>query len=144
MLLRQNRGKEHTMLKTIAFAALAVVTLVTGTVSGQSEALAQKWVETKGIVLPTEYFCRRPVTNVRYQCSKDEFDRLYRSGPSQADILRKEKEEKKKKELALRRQQEMDAEARAYKKMKEDRQRNAPTTEHCFMKNGKLECKAVR
>jgi hypothetical protein len=37
-------------------------------------------------------------------------------------------------------QSEMDAEARAYKKMKADRERNKTTAEKCFMKNGKLEC----
>lgn len=42
---------------------------------------------------------------------------------------------------AARQQQEMDAEARAYKKITEERKRSALTTEHCYMKNGNLECK---
>lgn len=73
----------------------------------------------------TDYTCTRPGSRAIYGCSQAEHK-------AQADAAR-----------AARMQREIDAEARAYKKLQEDRQRRKPTTEHCFMRNGKLECKAL-
>jgi hypothetical protein len=44
---------------------------------------------------------------------------------------------------AFKMQQEEAAERSAYQKMKQDREQKATTTEHCYMKNGQLECKPV-
>ena len=73
---------------------------------------------------PRPLFCTRPGSKVAYVCDAAEHK-------AQSDAAAR----------AARMKSEMDAEARAYKKIQDERQRNKPTTELCYMKNGQLECK---
>jgi hypothetical protein len=79
-----------------------------------------------------EYTCTQPGGKAVYGCSKTEHaaQAARAKQKAQADAAR-----------AASMKREMDAEARALKKIQDERQRSKPTTEHCFMKNGKLECK---
>jgi hypothetical protein len=79
-----------------------------------------------------EYTCTQPGGKAVYGCSKTEHaaQAARAKQKAQTDAAR-----------AANMKREMDAEARALKKIQDERQRSKPTTENCFMKNGKLECK---
>jgi hypothetical protein len=87
-----------------------------------------------------EYICTQPGGKAVYGCSKTEHAAQAASAARAANIQQKLQADAAR---AARMQREMDAEARALKKMQDERQRSKPTTEHCLMKNGKLECKPV-
>ena len=82
-----------------------------------------------------EYTCTQPGGKAVYGCSKTEKDAQVKSA------ARAKQNEQANAARAANMKREMDAEARALKKIQDERQRSKPTTEHCFMKNGKLECK---
>jgi hypothetical protein len=109
-------------MKTIASTAFAIFTLGTVLFSAP-EASAQS--DNGGKV----HLCVYPGSRAVHLCTLQDYNKL--------------QQQKKGEQRRLQQQKEMDAEARAYKKMQEERKRNAPTTEHCFMKNGELICKPI-
>lgn len=104
------------MFKTLTLAAVA---LATAMVFGNSSAQAN----------PKVYRCVKPNTAAIVDCTKSEYHRYIVS--------------KLKRQREFQQEDEMAAEQRAYDKMKKERQQKATTTEHCYMKNGQLECKQV-
>lgn len=104
------------MFKTLTLAAAALVSAI---VFGHSTAQAE----------PAVYRCVKPHTAAVVNCTKSEYNRY---------IINKRKRERE-----FQQEAEMAAEQRAYDKMKQERQQKATTTEHCYMKNGQLECKQV-
>jgi hypothetical protein len=84
-----------------------------------------------------EYTCTQPGGKAVYGCSKTEH------AAQAATAARAKQKAQADAERSARMQREMDAEAKALKKIQDERQRSKPTTEHCLMKNGKLECKPV-
>ena len=112
------------MKKSIAPNAFALVTLAAATIAAVPQASAE--YDHKGKI----YQCVYAGSRAAHLCTIQDYQKL--------------QNQKKTEQLENRRRQqqkEMDAEARAYKKMQEERKRNAPTTELCFMKNGTLVCK---
>lgn len=85
-----------------------------------------------------KFLCSLPGQRALYPCAEVEFKKNpgYRINDTGAARAKKEAD-------ALRMKTEMEAEARAYKRMQDERKRNAPTTEHCFTKNGALVCKPI-
>ena len=115
------------MLKTLVLAAIAFATVM---VLGNVEAHAQNTQEKTGRVIQGNggsqqkyLWCVKPPSKAYVLCTKAEHARF------EAEVKRQ------------RQQKEMAAEQRAYDKMKKERQQKATTTEHCYMKNGQLECK---
>jgi len=98
-----------------------------------------------------EHTCTQPGGKAVYGCSKSEKDAQVANAARakqkvDADAARAASTQQKAQAdaaRAARMQREMDAEAKVLKKMQDERQRSKPTTEHCLMKNGKLECKPV-
>jgi hypothetical protein len=114
------------MIKTFALTALTVATLAAATLSQISPASAE--YNHGGKIHP----CIYPHSKAVHLCTIQDYQKLQKqAAAAQADIKR------------LQQQQEMAAEGRAYRKMQDERKRNAPTTEHCFLKNGMLVCKPV-
>ena len=118
------------MKTSLAFAAVAVFTFTTASVFSHTEAAAQ-WVEKKVQPGPTVY------TWEGKKVTRAEFYALMQAREARKLAEQRGMDRKKKME------QEIAREARAYEKMKQERQRSAPTTEHCFMKNGALVCKRI-
>lgn len=110
-------------LKAIALAALAVIALCAATFSVSTQASAQNSLGNK------IHQCVYPYSRAIHFCTIEEYNRLKNVKAEQAKDRRRQQ------------QKEIDAEARAFAKMKQERESSAPTKEHCFMKNGKLECK---
>lgn len=117
------------MFKTHALTLVALVTtMVLGNVDAQAQNTQEKTgrvVQPDGSPQPTRYWCVKPPSKAFVQCSKSEYERY------QAEMKRQ------------RQEKEMAAEQRAYDKMKQERQQKATKTEHCYMKNGQLDCKPV-
>jgi hypothetical protein len=82
----------------------------------------------------SDYTCTRADGRAVYGCTQAEHK-------AQADAARAKQKAQADAARAANMKREMDAEARALKKIQDERRRSKPTTEHCFMKNGKLECK---
>ena len=118
------------MKTSLALAAVAAFTFTTASVLSHTEAAAQ-WVEKKPQTGPTVY------TWEGKKVTRAEFYALQQAEQARKSAERREIDRKKKME------QEIAREARAYEKMKQERQRSAPTTEHCFMRNGALVCKRI-
>jgi hypothetical protein len=109
------------MMKTFALAALAVAILSTASISNIAEAADIK-----------NKTCNK-LNGGTFPCTYAEWKKQQRN----PNLKQRNTGDR-----AARMQEEMEAEARAYKKMSEERKRTAPTTEHCYvMKNGMLECK---
>jgi hypothetical protein len=114
------------MMKTFARSALTIVTLAAAAISQAAPASAA--YNHGGKI----YQCVYPHSRAIHLCTIQDYKRQQQQkSAEQTEISRRQQ------------QQEMAAEARAYKKMQDERKRNAPTTEHCFMKNGMLVCKPV-
>ncbi len=94
----------------------------------KAAGLERAGINRAGTTLPGDgkrvYGCTRPGDKRVLPCSAAEYK-------AQTDAAAR----------AARMKSEMDAEARAYKKIQDERQRSKSTTEICYMKNGKLECK---
>lgn len=120
LLPLQARWEHRSMMKTFALAALAVAILSTGSISNIAEAADIK-----------NKTCNK-LNGGTFPCTYAEWKKQQRN----PNLKQRNTGDR-----AARMQEEMDAEALAYKKMSEERKRNAPTTEHCYMKNGNLECK---
>jgi hypothetical protein len=110
------------MAKPLAPAVLAIATLVGALTPATS---AQATYNHGGKVHP----CIYPHSNAVHLCTIQEYQRLQAQKKAEQTEARYRQQ-----------QQEMAAEARAYKKIQAERKRNAPTTEHCYMKNDVLVC----
>jgi hypothetical protein len=111
------------MLKPFALTALTVVALAAAL--GQATPASAE-DNHGGKIHP----CIYPHSIAVHLCTIQEYQRLQQQKlADRAETRRRQM------------QKEMDAEARAYKKMQDEPKRGAPTTEHCFLKNGMLVCK---
>lgn len=120
------------MHMSLARAVIAIGIVSSAMVSAPEVATAQNRIEKEGVVLPggqanLGLFCQKAGRKIFERCTPAEA----KAGAEYRNAVRRNYDM----------QREMAAEARAYQKMTQDRQRRAPTTELCYMKNGKLECK---
>ena len=135
------------MTKLIALTTIIAAALVASILLSPLESSAQTYNEKTAKSSVVTYgkktlLCSLPGKRAVYACGEEEYRRNPGFGTRDyKDPSATNTKKQKKPNDAARMKKEMEAEARAYKKMQEDRKRNTPTTEHCYMKNGNLVCK---